>query len=78
MSTPLGIAVSDHVYTRGVVSSGVMRDRDVVHQLQQSRTVCGLSSQDVPVKLAAGYAAVSAYGFCRNCFPTIGEQRGRY
>ncbi len=71
MSTmPVGIAVSDDVYTSEVVTTPSLTDRSLVHQLcDHTTTACGLSSEQVPLRIAAGYAAVIGASWCRPCFP---------
>jgi hypothetical protein len=69
---PIGIAVSEDVYTGRVVSPCSSHDDSIdVHQLDRSRTPCGLSSEQVPHRIAAGFAALSAATWCPRCFPTV-------
>lgn len=71
MSTvPLGVRVCDDVYTSHVVGVPSLTDRSIVHQLCDSTTTaCGLSAEQVPIRIAAGYAAVIGVGWCTPCFP---------
>jgi hypothetical protein len=70
MSTlPTGMAVSDDVYTDRIVGEPSLTDRSIVHRLCDMTTVCGRTTQQLPHRIAAGYAAVISATFCPRCFP---------
>jgi hypothetical protein len=66
---PVGLSVAHDVYTCQVIPVPSPTQRSVVHQLCDYATACGLSIEQVPHRIAAGYAALIAADWCPTCFP---------
>ena len=65
---PTDITVSDDVYTDRVVDEPSLTARSIVHRMCDTTTACGRTAQQLPNRIAAGYAAVIGATFCRRCF----------